>query len=500
MAARRGDRARWWRITSTRTRVLAWFLLIVTIALTMNLVVIWRLLDGRAHDAVHAELEHEVVKFREFAERAVDPATGAAFTDVNSMMTAYLAEAVPEEHEALFSVIDGRAANRTRNDPPARLDRVASVVKAAAEAKTPFSADIATSAGMATYAVVPVKMAGAQPRAALVVVEFTAESAAEVASTVRLIAVGSIVALAIAGLVAWLIAGRVLAPIRQVRATAEAINETDLTRRIDAEGDDDVAQLAQTFNRMLDRLERTFATQRGFLDDAAHELRTPLTVVRGHLELLGDDPAEREQTKELVLDELRRMSRIVHDLLLLANAERPDFLRIGEVDLTDLAVDVVSKSTALGERKWTVSSTTEAVVLGDAQRLTQALIQLADNAVRHTDAGDRISTSAIIRSGQVELAVTDEGEGIPSDLGEQLFDRFRRGPSASRSSGAGLGLAIVRSIARAHGGEASARNMPGGGAQFLIRFPARYPSSAQGESSTTVTSRRKAKNEPDPHR
>lgn len=349
-----GTSSRWWRITSTRARVLAWFLLIVTIALGMNLVVLWRLLDGRADDTVRGELEHETAKFREYVERAVDPSTGATYTDVDAMLTAYLADAVPEERETLFSVVDGRAGHlhRKRAAGTARPDERGG--RGNILATTPFVSSVSTEAGPATYAVIPVSIAGQPKKAALVIVQFRAQPAAEVAATVRLIAGVSGASLVLASIVSWLVAGRVLAPIRQVRATADAISESDLTRRIDAHGDDDVARLARTFNRMLDRLESTFAAQRSFLDDAAHELRTPLTVVRGHLELLSDDPHEREQTMALVLDELGRMSRIVHDLLLLAKAERPDFLHIGEVDLTDLVVEVVSKSTALGERTWTV--------------------------------------------------------------------------------------------------------------------------------------------------
>ena len=111
--------------------------------------------------------------------------------------------------------------------------------------------------------------------------------------------------------------------------TARSISETDLTRRIPVSGRDEIAELARTFNAMLDRLEAAFATQRAFVSDASHELRTPITIVRGHLELLGDDPQERRETIALVTDELDRMSRFVDDLLLLAKAERDDFLRVG---------------------------------------------------------------------------------------------------------------------------------------------------------------------------
>ncbi|MGH3774444.1 MAG: histidine kinase dimerization/phospho-acceptor domain-containing protein [Pseudonocardiaceae bacterium] len=122
------------------------------------------------------------------------------------------------------------------------------------------------------------------------------------------------------------------------RAAAQ-IGEDDLTRRIPVRGNDDIAALAEQFNAMMERLQAAFATQREFLDDASHELRTPITIIRGNLELLGDDPAERAEDIRLCLDELDRMTRIVDDLLLLAKSERPDFVRPEPVELAELTSD-----------------------------------------------------------------------------------------------------------------------------------------------------------------
>ena len=127
--------------------------------------------------------------------------------------------------------------------------------------------------------------------------------------------------LLLASLLAWVVAGRVLAPLRVLRDTARSIGESDLTRRIPVEGDDELAGLARTFNEMLDRLEAAFASQKAFISDAGHELRTPITIIRGHLDVMGDDPEERRETLELVSDELDRMGRLVNDLLLLAKRQ-----------------------------------------------------------------------------------------------------------------------------------------------------------------------------------
>ena len=145
--------------------------------------------------------------------------------------------------------------------------------------------------------------------------------------------------------------GRLLAPLRTLRETADEINDTDLSRRLPETGNDDITALTRTFNRMLDRLEAAFVGQRQFLDDAGHELKTPLTVLRGHLELLDvGSPEEIAETRELLLDEVDRMSRLVGELILLAKSDRPDFVTLRPVDLTGLTVDTLAKARGLGDR------------------------------------------------------------------------------------------------------------------------------------------------------
>jgi signal transduction histidine kinase len=178
---------------------------------------------------------------------------------------------------------------------------------------------------------------------------------------------------------------------RLLHWAAAQIGEDDLTRRIPVRHNDAIAALADQLNAMMERLRAAFATQRQFFDDASHELRTPITIIRGNLELLGDDPTERAEDIRLCLDELDRMSRIVDDLLLLAKSERPDFVRPEPVDLTELTSDLDAKVRALGERHWQLEAIGEGTVRVDPQRITQAMVQLAHNAVQHTKSGDVIT-------------------------------------------------------------------------------------------------------------
>ena len=197
--------------------------------------------------------------------------------------------------------------------------------------------------------------------------------------------------LLIASAFAWLISGRVLEPVRRLTDTAHSISKSDLTQRIEVRGTGEAADMARSFNAMLDRLESVFRGQREFVQDANHELRDPLTIIRGHLQLLDDDPVERERTIQLVLDELDRMGRIVDDLKLLADVEQPGFLRLERIDLETFTEELDSKGSALASRRWEVDEVGDGAFFGDRHRLTEAVMNLMHNAVQHTTESDTIA-------------------------------------------------------------------------------------------------------------
>jgi signal transduction histidine kinase len=470
---------------TARTRIIGWMLLVVTVALSAELIISTRVLTERAESDLSRELAHEGDKFRDYAERTADPSTGQPYGDVSKLLADYLAQAVPNGDETMFSLVGGEPARRVRAEPLARLDHNQRFLTRVSGVTEPESGSVSTAAGPARYAVFPVQVEGDPDRGALVVVEFAEPRQEEVAAIVRVLAVISLAALALAGLVSWQVAGRVLAPIRTLRKAAETIGESALDLRIEVTGKDDVAALARTFNQMLDRIETAFASQREFLDDASHELRTPITVIRGHLELISDDPAKRAQTLALVLDELERMNRLVDDLVLLAKADRPDFLSLALVDVTDLVMTVLAKASALADRRWALGGVTDRIVLADDQRLTQALMQLTANAVRHTRPGDRITIGSRVVGDRLQLIVTDTGTGIAAEDADRIFERFtrggQRGDRGTRGEGAGLGLAIVTSVARAHGGEVLLDSTPGKGSTFVLDLPLK-PVEATGQA------------------
>lgn len=228
---------------------------------------------------------------------------------------------------------------------------------------------------------------------------------------------------------------------------------------------------------MMDRLETAFNSQRQLVNDVSHELRTPISIIQGHLESIHYyEPEEQPEIIRLVLDELCRITRLVEDLLLLAKAEHQDFLVLEEVELADLTEEIYLKAQALGERNWILNSRSIGMISVDAQRITQAVMNLAQNAVQHTTEKDTISIGSSIdqshSKSKLMLWVRDTGLGISTQDQERIFQRFVQGINTqNRTQGMGLGLSIVAAIAESHGGSVELHSQIGRGATFTLVLP-----------------------------
>ncbi|MDR2378563.1 MAG: HAMP domain-containing histidine kinase [Bifidobacteriaceae bacterium] len=292
------------------------------------------------------------------------------------------------------------------------------------------------------------------------------------------VALGAVALVIAAG---WAAAGRILRPLREVAATTSQIasgagGRPDIGRRLEMDGPAEVVELAGAMNTMLDSLQAAFESQRQLLDDVGHELRTPLTVIQGHLELVDqDDPADVAATRALALDELARMRRLTDSLVTLAAADGPGFAKPAPLALRPWLEDLADKARALGEREWIVAPLDDVWVLADQQRLTEAILELAANAVKYSPAGSTIAF-ALRRDGPwARLTVRDQGQGIDPADQERIFGRFARAKGAKRDGGAGLGLAIVAKIAAAHGGRVEVVSSRGAGSEFALALPAIAP-------------------------
>jgi signal transduction histidine kinase len=221
------------------------------------------------------------------------------------------------------------------------------------------------------------------------------------------------------------------------------------------------------------------AQQKRFLHDVSHELRTPVTIARGHLEVLRRVNGEPAQEIEVALDELGRIEHILERLLLLAKSKQPDFVVPSDLELEPFLEDVFVRWSGVVQRGWRLGELAPGRLRADPDALRIALDALLENAVKYTEPADAITLSAHAVNRSVLIQVADEGQGLPDGADERIFERFARAdPARTRAQGgAGLGLAIVDAIVRAHGGDCSARNSAAG-AVFTLRFPAYVPSRA----------------------
>jgi signal transduction histidine kinase len=462
------------RPQSVRTRIVVWFIGVLAFSTLLSIVVTRAVLDIRLDQRIDSELTQEAAELRKLTT-GDDPETGAPFgPNVRRVFEVYLARNVPSRHEALITFIDKKPFLRSAPVLPYRLDRDRALVARWADVRTTDRGRVGTPAGRVDYIAVPL-LVGERTAGVFVAAIFRDRVGKEFDVALGAVGAVGLASLLLGSLLAWRLAGRVVGPVAALTRTARSISETDLGRRITVRGDDEVAQLATTFNEMLDRLERAFESQRRFVDDAGHELRTPLTIVRGHLELLDEDRDARQETLALVMDELDRMRRIVDDLLVLAGHDQPDFLSLDTVKVGALTDELFAKVSALASREWVLEHRGRGVIVADRQRLTQAAVQLAQNAVRYSGEGEAIFVGSAVANGEARLWVKDRGAGIPIAEQERIFERFRRGRGEARSEGAGLGLAIVKAIVDAHHGRVELESRAGRGATFTIVIPVDPP-------------------------
>jgi signal transduction histidine kinase len=309
---------------------------------------------------------------------------------------------------------------------------------------------------------------------------------------------GSVVSVFLSAIMGALLARRALDPIHAITQTAVQITRADdLGRRIPHLGPpDEVGQLAGAFNEMLERLERIFNAQRRFVADVSHELRTPLTTIRGNIDLLRRMGDADVASLNAIQNETERMTRLVGDLLLLAQADAGHLPIAQELVAIDaLVAEIAHQTRVLAGERLRVTAECPApeeeeslIVLGDTDRLKQLFLNLVDNAIKHTPEGGRVSLFLTKSEDEVRITVADTGMGISSDDLPHIFERFYRAdksrwrrPTSNEASpgvGVGLGLSIAKWIVGAHGGRIEVDSEEGKGSAFHVWLPLVEPSTS----------------------
>ena len=442
----------------------------VLMVLSLTLVTAWVMLTQQQRATIDGHLTREAVELQVLAEKAIDPATGVPFTAVDGVLSLYIQRTVPDPNETMFVMVDGRVLARTTDTPPVRLDQDPVFLAQVSKAAVASFGNFQTEVGNARYIVVPIT--GDSNQGALVGVIFSDLESKQIQDLLFRFAEIVLLALIAAMAVGWLVAGRALRPITQIRDTAHEIGESDLSKRISpSSAGSELNQLVDEFNAMLDRIEESFATSKQFVDDAGHELRTPLTVITGHLELINTDPSSEKSSLLIIQDEVARMSRIVKDLQTLTKSSQPDFVVRAEVSLRDLGDELLVKASHLENRVWRLGEIPDLRWSLDRQRITQAVMQLSENASKATTKSDIIELDIQVIDNELEISVSDSGPGIPLENRENIQRRFVRGNSkTSGDQGAGLGLAVVAAIAAGHNGELVISDSNLGGAKLTLRI------------------------------
>jgi two-component system OmpR family sensor kinase len=306
-----------------------------------------------------------------------------------------------------------------------------------------------------------------------------------VAGLERLLVVEAVAAAAMATAIGAFVARRALRPLNDVVAVAADIEANDLTRRLGlASAPAEIARLAETFDAMLNRLERAFELQRSFTLDVAHELRTPLTALSGNLDVLLLDPTLSPELRaeiERLSSETARLTRLTSNLLALAQAEVGRTAERRPVELDVLCLEVYRQARTLrGDIRLRLGHEDQAIVAGDADLLKQLLLNLVENAVKYSPSNGTVTLSLYREDGWAKVAVMDEGPGIAPEHLPRIFERFYRAPVGSGrvAGGAGIGLAVAHWIVELHNGRILVESRPDEGSTFTVLLPLHFDDSS----------------------
>jgi len=455
---------------SVRSRILASILVVATLGLGGAGLVTYVVQRMHILDGVDAQLESRVAHARSIAAGAKAATVSAALTDIMTRL-------VPDEDEGSIGILNGRPAIGPPFPTDLPLDESPAFVKTVVGnvgTNRVWLGSTVLGGAPVRYIAVPITIAPASEVGIYVDAVSLRAKLDDLNSAFRTYAIVAVVALAAIALVGWFVAGRLLSPIRRLRVAASRITASDLTERIPVAGRDDVSELTETVNEMFDRLDVSMTSQRQLLDDIRHELKTPITILRGHLELLDSgNPADVESARGIAIDELDRMSNLVDDIESLAETERATLVR-RPTDIADLTADVFAKVSVLRHHRWELREAAHARVDLDPERITQAWLQLADNAAKYSPEGTTIVLGSRIDDGFVEFWLSDAGPGIPPEAWNRIFERFGRVDTGRGIRGSGLGLPIVAAIAAAHGGRVTLSSTAAG-SRFGILVPTGTP-------------------------
>ncbi|NEP17139.1 MAG: HAMP domain-containing histidine kinase [Leptolyngbya sp. SIO4C1] len=465
-------------LRETRTRILLLYLVCMSLVTGIAIPIFrWAFLSA-VDERVRRDLDEEMADFSQLYQAWHPTVTSPSSAQVIDFVDDFLKTEQPEDDNFLIAYIGDSFHRAIPSALPEELQPNSSIIQQGLGSQIPIRGIVPSDnpeIGKILYRIQPLTFDG-QRQGMFIAAHITAGERQEAMVGIYIFALMAAGVTLISGILTWVGMGRLLKPVSTLAHTAQSISESDLSQRLPVLGSGELAELAATFNSMMERIQHAFNSQRNFINDAGHELRTPITIIRGHLELMGDHPAEQQETRALVIDELDRMNRLVDDLMVLAKSERYDFLQLETIQLNLFVEELFSKAKTLAERRWRLSQQGSGHLVADRQRLTGALLNLLTNAAQHTQPPDEIELGYRCQANRVSFWVRDTGAGIAKVDQARVFERFARASDRKRQSeGAGLGLAIVRAIVTAHHGRIQLSSKLGEGSTFTLILPLDQP-------------------------
>ena len=445
-------------MASVRVRLVAATVAVLAVALAAGGWMLTRSVEGTQQARLRAEIERRVDSVAERLEAGEDPET--TLRVIGPLGMVQLRD--PATKDVLFVNAPGAGVVESSPIPfEGALPPPGEQVEASVEEAPGIGVQLETITRTVNTPEGPITVVAAAP---------ADEVARSVAAVRRALLFGLPLLLALVGAAAWAIVGRALHPVEAMRREVEAITGSTLHRRVpEPESSDEVGRLARTMNHMLDRLQDAATRQREFVSDASHELRSPVATIRTELEvaLASDDRSGLQAAVDRALAEEERLERLLADLLLLASVDESD------APMSPVALDDVVRSEAARARRLPVTvrlPLPSVVVAGHRMQLERVVANLLDNATRH--AQSTVEMALTVEGDDVVLTVGDDGPGIPEADRERVFERFTRLDQgrARNDGGAGLGLALVRTIVKRHNGTVAIRDGVSGGAVVETRL------------------------------
>jgi signal transduction histidine kinase len=463
---------------SVRAQILTWLVGLIYLATVGSVLAARQVLLIQLYDRIDSALNQEIEEFERLLLTGRNPETGRPFGgDTAAVFDVFLARNIPEDDEFFLAFLNNQVYASSPIALPNSLALYQESMAAWARGDIVWEGKLETPGEIFIYKAYPISDPLAIP-GLFVVAHSLTNRRQELGRIMMIMSLVMACAFLVSIAIAWAVIGQVLAPLELLTQTARSIKSADdeLDQRIPVRGTGEIADLTETVNGMLDRLKASFTSQRDFINDASHELQTPITVIQGHLDLLAQQRGDVPDIIGLMQDELQRMSRLVKDLLLLARAERPDFLDLDLVQVDELTRLIYAKAQAIAPRHWSLAQVAAVRIVGDRDRITQALMNLIQNAVEQTQPTDHIDMGSQLIDNQVHFWVKNTGLIISTLDQRRIFQRFARGSGPrGRSDGAGLGLAIVQAIVDAHGGCVTLTSNPTAGTIFTLVLPLEPP-------------------------